>query len=73
MKTYSADEILNLLRLRVENRTQKEVAATLGFTPQFLNDVLAGRRDLTDNLALALGFERNATTYIPATRKGASK
>ncbi len=39
-------------------RTQAAAAKELGFTPQFINDVLNGRRGMTDNLADSLGFRR---------------
>jgi len=38
--------------------TQKAVAQSLGFSPQFLSDVLANRRGMTDGLANSLGFKR---------------
>ncbi len=51
----------------VTNRLQAECeklggqagwAKAHGFSPAFVNDVLRGRRDITDRLAEALGFQR---------------
>lgn len=38
--------------------TQRDVAKRFCFTPQFISDVLAGRRYVTDALARAMGYER---------------
>ena len=38
--------------------TQKSVSIKLGFSPQFINDVVGGRRSVTDALAESLGFRR---------------
>ena len=69
MKKYSKGELLKILRERATPRagqTQASVARKLGFSPQFINDVLAGKRDLTDALASSLGFHRSPAVY---TRK----
>ena len=61
MRYYTKGEVLKTLRDRMDGTrgtTQKEVAAKLGFSPQFINDVLAGRRDVTDALAESLGFHK---------------
>lgn len=66
MKKHTEGEVLNSLRDRLSTRqgtTQKEVAQKLGFSPQFLNDVLSGRRDLTERLADSLGF-RYVSYYV---------
>jgi plasmid maintenance system antidote protein VapI len=56
MRYYTDGEILKALRERIDAKSQKEVAVALGFSPQFLNDVLGNRRNLTSQLASALGF-----------------
>ena len=67
----SPDQMLGCIRERVGLTSQKRVAAGLGITPQFLNDVLRGRRDVSENLAMALGyrrcvyFERVGTAKVP--------
>ena len=58
MKTYTELDLVNILEERVSGYQsgQKGIAAELGFTPQFINDVRAGRRDMTEKLARSLGF-----------------
>ena len=63
MKTYSDAELLSILRKRTDTLTQKQVSAEIGFTPQFVNDVLAERRPITEKLAAALGFTKLQTRY----------
>lgn len=63
MKTYTDAELLSILRKRTYALTQKQVSAEIGFTPQFINDVLAERRPITEKLAAALGFTKLATRY----------
>jgi plasmid maintenance system antidote protein VapI len=49
--------------------SQKAAAKKLGFTPSFINDVLQGRREMTEALAAKLGFKR-VVTYVPRSKKG---
>lgn len=66
MKKYTEGDVLNSLRERISpprGTTQKEVARKLGFSPQFLNDVLNQRREITERLADSLGF-RQVTYYV---------
>jgi hypothetical protein len=39
-------------------KTQKDAAHKLGITPQYLCDILYGRRDISESVATSLGFER---------------
>lgn len=69
MRYYTVGEVLKNLRERIDARagiTQKEVAAKLGFSPQYINDVLAGKRPITVSLAGSLGFHKIPERY---TRK----
>ena len=55
-----ADEVV-IARLEAEIEeagSQKGWAVSHGFSPQFVTDVLKGRRRVSDNLARALGFRR---------------
>ena len=38
--------------------TQKDAATALGISPQYLNDLLQGRRDASDNILEKLGLKR---------------
>ena len=66
MKTYTDTDLIGVLRKRVDALSQKEVSREIGFTAQFVNDVLAGRRVMTVKLATALGFIKLDNRY---TRK----
>ena len=48
---------------------QKATAVALKVSPSFLNDVLKGRRALTDNLARAMGYEPQEATYTRTATK----
>jgi predicted transcriptional regulator len=61
MKTYSKEDILDQLRKWVSpprGLTQAELGKRLGLRPQYLSDVLSGRRPVTEALTYALGFTR---------------
>jgi plasmid maintenance system antidote protein VapI len=57
-----------LRELIEELGSQKAAARKLGFTPSFINDVLHGRREMTEALAAKLGFKR-VVTFVPRERK----
>jgi plasmid maintenance system antidote protein VapI len=61
MKHYTEGEVLKHLREQAErpDLTQAALAKKLGFSAQFINDVLGGRRALTRDLAESLGFRKN--------------
>jgi plasmid maintenance system antidote protein VapI len=45
------------LRKRLTGKTQKELAAAFDITPQYLSDILSGKRAISPKLANKLGFE----------------
>ncbi len=56
---YDKPDIIAELRRRIDAEgSQKAVAKLMGFSPQFIGDVLKGRRAVTTALAGALGFKR---------------
>ena len=63
MRTYTDTDLIGVLRKRVDALSQKEVSREIGFTAQFVNDVLAGRRVMTVKLATALGFIKLDNRY----------
>jgi plasmid maintenance system antidote protein VapI len=66
MKTYTTGEVMKALREKVNGprgKTQKQVAAELGVTPQYLNDILGENRRLTPEVAAALGFIKQPDRY----------
>lgn len=48
-------------KLKLFSPTQKATAEELGISPQYLGDILAGRREISDRVAKALGFRRVVT------------
>lgn len=57
---YSSEEkVVAELRRQVQTyETQKALAEALGYSPQFLSDVLRQRRGIPDALATKLGYRR---------------
>jgi plasmid maintenance system antidote protein VapI len=53
--------IKDLLRLSDRLGSRKQAAITLGISPQYLSDILAERRGVSDNLAAKVGWQRNTT------------
>jgi len=58
MKEITESELIEKLRKRASESTQRAVAQELGISIQMLNDLLHGRRQVSDRLASVLGFER---------------
>jgi transcriptional regulator with XRE-family HTH domain len=64
MRFYTAGEVMKFLRERTQGRgAQKECAAELGVSAQYLSDVLADKRRLTPELASAIGFIKQPDRY----------
>ena len=57
---YTKDDVIAELRKRAEGRTQADLAAEIPATPQYLSDVLSGRRDpgprILEYLKLEVGY-----------------
>lgn len=59
MITLSEDEVLILLRKEIGNAgSQKEFARRCALSAAYINDVLHGRRALTDSVLGVIGVER---------------
>ena len=57
MRYYTEGELLKILREKLQKRgDQAAIADRLGFSRQFLNDVVHGRRPVTDELAHSMGY-----------------
>jgi hypothetical protein len=58
MVLLTNDEAMEEFRLWVRScGTQKAAAEALGVTPQYISDILAGRRTLSEPMAAKLGLE----------------
>lgn len=58
MKTYTADQVREMLRSKLKTKTQLSLAEELGISPQHLSDVLKNRREPFGALLDYLGLER---------------
>ena len=57
-KIYSQSDLLKELSTLVAESSQTATALRLGITVQMVNDLLRGRRDFSDRIALAMGYRR---------------
>jgi plasmid maintenance system antidote protein VapI len=64
MKNYTESQVLDSLREMVSKGTQRQTAAQLGFTPQYINDVLSNRRTLSSELAFRIGYVKLPNSYV---------
>lgn len=60
-------DLLDQLTDCVLDSSQRKVAAELGISTAFLNDVLHGRRSISDSLAERLGWKR-MTVFLAISR-----
>lgn len=60
---YDKSQVVLELREKLEGKKQAELAAEMEITPQYLSDVLSGRRDpgpkILDYLGLKIGYVRS--------------
>lgn len=58
-ENYTTEQVISALRGAIEDEGSAAAWANgHGFSRQFICDVLKGRRDLTEKLAVALGFRK---------------
>jgi len=60
---YDQEALLDILQKKTIDKTQREVAKELGISYQYLNDILQGRRNISDNIAKRLGYTRITIIY----------
>lgn len=58
MKFVTEDEVLAILKAKAKGVTLKQLSAKLGFSYQYLSEVLKEDKPVTSGLARALGFTR---------------
>ena len=65
MRYWSEGKIRKILKEQLQKRgDQKALAARLGFTPQFLNDVVNGRRGVSKELAESMGYRKLPVQFV---------
>lgn len=58
------DILIASLQFYCKDKTQKQAAAELGISAQYLSDVLNGHRPMSEKLASKLGWEK-IVTWVP--------
>jgi plasmid maintenance system antidote protein VapI len=54
-------QVLDLLRARANISSQRALSIELGISEQYLSDILAGRRNISANLAARLNLRKEIT------------
>jgi transcriptional regulator with XRE-family HTH domain len=54
---WTSEQFLTAIRQKCKP-TQKDFAERIGMSPTYISDVLSGRRDISEELANRLGFEK---------------
>jgi len=57
-RTYTYEAVLNDLRQKAEHIGQTQLAKDLGISLSMMNDLVHGRRDISERVAEALGYSR---------------
>jgi plasmid maintenance system antidote protein VapI len=57
-RLLTESDIVNDLRTRAMSTSQRDIARKLAMSPQFICDVLQGRRSVTESLARQMGYSR---------------
>lgn len=55
---YNEAHVISLIAWRARQTSQKETAAFLGVSPQYLSDVLKRRRYLSETVAEKMGYRK---------------
>jgi DNA-binding transcriptional regulator YdaS (Cro superfamily) len=70
-KKFTQEDVLDEMRKVISVTSLRKTAGRLGISPAYLSDVLNGRRDVSDNMAILFGFEREVLTQIFFRKKAA--
>ena len=57
-RTYTYEAVLEELRRKAEEIGQTQLAKDLGISLSMMNDLVHGRRDISERVAEALGYTR---------------
>jgi plasmid maintenance system antidote protein VapI len=68
MRKYAKGDVMLALRGMIAKSSQSKVAAGLGYTPQYLSQVLMGKKALTADLALRVGYIQLPHAYVRAPK-----
>ena len=65
MVSHDVDPLKALRAFVAKYPLQKEAAAALGISPNYLSDLLLGRRDFSKTILTALGLRRVVRKAVP--------
>jgi plasmid maintenance system antidote protein VapI len=68
MKKYDKSDVMQALRDLIAKSSQNQVAVGLGYSPQYISQVLMGKKALTFDLALRVGFIQLPDAYVRAPK-----
>jgi hypothetical protein len=68
MKKYAKEDVMQAVRGLIAKSNQSKVAAGLGYSPQYISQVLKGKKALTAYLALRVGFIQLPDAYVRAPK-----
>jgi plasmid maintenance system antidote protein VapI len=68
MRKYAKGDVMLALRGMIAKSSQSKVAAGLGYSPQYISQVLKGKKALTAELALRVGFIQLPDAYVRAPK-----
>ena len=66
MQTFTKAEVVDELRALVAKSSTAKAGAELGVVPQLISMVILGQREISDGLALKLGFIKLPDKYMRA-------
>ena len=70
MRTYDKDDVMQALRDLIAKSNQSKVATGLGYSSQYISQVLSGKKALTADLAFCVGFIQLPDAYVRAQKGG---
>jgi plasmid maintenance system antidote protein VapI len=68
-KTYTENDIVELIRAEVAASSLTETAARLGVSISYVSDLVRGTRNVSERIAEELGFEREIQTKVSFRKK----
>jgi plasmid maintenance system antidote protein VapI len=68
MRKYAKGDVMLVLRGMIAKSSQRKVAAGLGYTAQYISQVLLGKKALTADMALRIGFIQLPDAYVRAPK-----
>jgi plasmid maintenance system antidote protein VapI len=68
MRRYDAEQLRAQLEEWTNKTSLRKTAKALGFSPAYISDVMKCRRNVSENLAEALGFNMHTETVTYYTK-----